>query len=691
MRSFNRFDNLFFTCILFCGTVFSSCSNNTDAMRTSAEMKIRSKWVKEHLLNAEPQLPFSFLYDGETSSELLKSWQKRTETNKLDNDRTQYTHIWKDNETGLEVRCVSVEYSDFPTVEWTLYFRNTGAINTPILQNIQPLNTLLNRGGSGEFTLHHTIGDGGNNIYKPDPIQLAPGTEKRYSPDGGRPCSGEFPYFNVEWNGGGTIIAIGWPGQWKATFENKQPNGLLVTAGQELTHFKLLPGEEVRSPLIVTQFWTGDQVRSQNLWRRWMISHNLPRIGDKPVAPQMNVCNGNQYNLFGITEENQRAWIDRYNEEGIKFDFWWCDLGWFSTNTNTYVFNALYDPDTARFPKGLKPLSEYLHKNNVKLIAWFEPEHYYPGTGNWICDNHPDWLLKAPPGHEKEINQGLQVGNRVILNMGNPDALKWVVNNVDRVIREQGIDLYRHDFNIEPLIYWRENDTPDRQGITEIKYVTGFLKYYDELLTRHTGLIIDNCASGGRRNDIETLRRSVPLLRSDTWGEPVGQQCQTYGLTSWIPYWGTGIIYSDPKDLAYIFRSQMGPSFTSCWELTPDANYDLHRKLLFQWESVRDHILCSDFYPLTPYSSAKDTWMAWQFDSPEQGDGIIQAFRRDSCGEPTMTVRLNRLNPKAQYEVTNFDKEGSVKVSGRELIEKGLIIEINNKPGSALITYKLCK
>jgi len=62
------------------------------------------------------------------------------------------------------------------------------------------------------------------------------------------------------------------------------------------------------------------------------------------------------------------------------------------------------------------------------------------------------------------------------------------------VIREQGIDYYRHDFNVEPLIFWRANDAPDRQGVTEIKYVTGFLAFYDELLRRNPAMLIDNCA-----------------------------------------------------------------------------------------------------------------------------------------------------------------------------------------------------
>jgi alpha-galactosidase len=275
-----------------------------------------------------------------------------------------------------------------------------------------------------------------------------------------------------------------------------------------------------------------------------------------------------------------------------------------------------------------------------------------------------------------------------VVNLGNPDTLKWTIENVDRVLRQQGIDYYRHDFNIEPLIFWRNNDAADRQGITEIKYVTGFLAFYDELLRRHPGMLIDNCASGGRRNDVETLRRSVPLLRSDTWGEPVGQQCQTYGLANWVPFWGTGIVYSEPKDLAYVFRSQMGPSYTSCWDVTPKGNYDLHRKLLAQWRSVRAHILYGDYYPLTPYSAANDVWMAWQFDRPEKGEGVVQAFRRGGNPSESMRVKLRGLEADGVYTVTNLDTAATSEVTGRELMEKGLAVVIKEQPGSAVITYE---
>jgi len=121
-------------------------------------------------------------------------------------------------------------------------------------------------------------------------------------------------------------------------------------------------------------------------------------------------------------------------------------------------------------------------------------------------------------------------------------------------IREFGMDVYRNDFNIDPLDFWRSADAPDRQGITEIRYVEGHYALWDELRARHPGLWIDNCASGGRRIDLETLMRSVPLWRSDTGcapGHADWDQVQTIGLNQYLPLL-TSCAW-EPK--AYILRS----------------------------------------------------------------------------------------------------------------------------------------
>ena len=259
---------------------------------TPEEMALAKEWTQTHLGPEAKVLPFSFSYNSAIPQD-IKNWKREQTSKKLDKDRTQTTITWTDAKTALEVRCVVVDYNDFPTVEWTLYFKNTGVTDSPFLDNIRALDTTLNRdpGQRGQFLLHHHRGSQATRAdYMPleSPLPIL-GLERISASVGdGRPSDSDWPYFNLEWNGGkeGMIIVVGWPGQWSTEWKADVTTGLRVTAGQETTHFKLHPGEEIRTPLIVLQRWKGgDWYNAQNLWRRWMIKHNLPRPGGKLPDP----------------------------------------------------------------------------------------------------------------------------------------------------------------------------------------------------------------------------------------------------------------------------------------------------------------------------------------------------------------------------------------------------------------------
>ncbi|MCL5095939.1 MAG: alpha-galactosidase, partial [Candidatus Omnitrophica bacterium] len=144
-------------------------------------------------------------------------------------------------------------------------------------------------------------------------------------------------------------------------------------------------------------------------------------------------------------------------------------------------------------------------------------------------------------------------------------------------------------------------------------YVQGFLAFWDELLRRHPKMYIDTCASGGKRLDLETLRRSVPLLRSD-WAvlkfDPngdIGQQCQTYGLSCWIPYNGTGAPCTD----LYTLRSSYCAAYRMGYDaLDPNRKTKLFLHGAGEIRKIQPYLL-RNFYPLTPYSRATNSWIAW--------------------------------------------------------------------------------
>ena len=237
------------------------------AAPNAAEMAEARRWTATHLEIAPEtksvQPVFSFSYDGKPAAELLKTWELTRASRKLDDQRMQRTLTWTDPKTGLEVRCTSVEYSDFPVVEWTVYLRNTGKNDTPLVESIQALNDRWDRSDGGEFVLRGIRGDDCTpHSYEPYEHVLGPNVKKTFAPSGGRPTDTAFPYYNLSMPGGGLIVVVGWPGQWASSFARDAAKGLRITAGQELTHLCLKPGEEIRTPLVALLFWRGtDAVR----------------------------------------------------------------------------------------------------------------------------------------------------------------------------------------------------------------------------------------------------------------------------------------------------------------------------------------------------------------------------------------------------------------------------------------------
>lgn len=618
----------------------------------------------------EPIPPFSFMYGGQPFVDLAGAWKVERQVTELDENRWRYLLSWTDPATGLVARAEAIAYTDFPTVEWTLYLKNTGAADTPMIQDVQALDIRMERGDRGEFVLHHFIGSPCQvNDYEPLETTLSQNLAKKIGGAGGRATSSDMCYFNVESTcGDGLIIALGWPGQWAAEFIRDEGKTLRIRAGQELTHFILHPGEEVRTPLVALQFWKGGWINAQNIWRRWMIAHNLPRPGGKELKPFVTADTSAQYGeMIGADEENQKYFIDRYIEENLHIDYWWMDAGWYPCD-GSWPKTGTWEVDTARFPRGLRAVSDHAHERGIDIIVWFEPERVAPNT--WLSDTHPEWILGGKDGG--------------LLDLGNPEALDWLINHVDKILNEQGIDLYRQDFNMDPLKFWRDRDAPDRQGITENKHVVGLFRYWDELQRRHPNLLIDTCASGGRRNDLETLRRAVPLWRTDFPFNPTETQCHTYGISFWIPLSGTGVKVIDDYD----FRSNAAPEFTCHWDLRDKSlDYDLLRRQLADWQGYAPNFM-GDYYPLTPYSTDSGVWMAWQFDRPEAGEGMVQVFRRENSIYDAASLPLHGLDPKGQYTFLNIDETTFVTLSGSEAMEQGLRVTPPKRRCALVYLYK---
>lgn len=655
----------------------------------AAEMARASAWAAARLGGEKPasvnpesgpsveaQPPFSFTYGGKPSAEILPAWKREIRQRTIDANRRETVQTYTDPATGLEVRCVGVEYLDFPTVEWTVYLRNGASVKTPLIEDLQAADFGIHNASGGEYLLHHSVGSPCQpNDFQPLETVLAPGAEKLIAAKNGRPTSSDMCYFNLAWKDGGVIAAAGWPGQWAASFRRDQAAGLRFRLGQEKTHFALDPGEEARTPLVVLQFWQGDWLRSQNIWRRWMIAHNMPRPGGRPLGARFDACSGN----LRPTAAEETALIDGFVRERIRLDAWILDAGWYPNKEWWDV--GTWTPDPVRFPKGMREVAARAHAAGMKFVLWFEPERVT--LDSWLAKSHPEWLLPRPAEGTGSPVKLSDEGSR-LLDLGDARARTWLVDYLDAMFKADGIDVLRTDFNFGPLPYWTASDAPDRQGLTENHYVTGLLAYWDELLRRDPDRWIDTCASGGRRIDLETLRRAAPLLRSDYTSSAAAHQAHTFGLSLWVPWYGSGAGIED----AYMLRSTICPA----WRIGHDMrrtgdDYDRVRREVANFRSLADFLL-GDYYPLSPYSQAEDVWMAYQFDSPERGGGAVLAYRRGGCPDESKRFRLQGLDRTAEYDVTDLDDGRPLRMAGGDLMDAGVPIRIPVKPGAAELIYR---
>ena len=188
-----------------CVVVLAGMAAAALAQATPAEMQARDQWVAARFSGEAASLPISFTLGGVPSATVLKTWKVERAERKLDENRTEIVLTASDPAGGLGVRCVAVRYRDYPAIEWTPYFKNTGREDTPIIADIRALDATFERAAPGGFELDHAKGSTTEpNSYEPRTTQLGKGQRSlRLATSGGRSSHSTMPYWKLSWGGAG--------------------------------------------------------------------------------------------------------------------------------------------------------------------------------------------------------------------------------------------------------------------------------------------------------------------------------------------------------------------------------------------------------------------------------------------------------------------------------------------------------
>lgn len=659
-----------------------------NAKVTDAEMKKAEDFLTKYILEADKNGSAFDVTIGDTLfSEDIANWEKTVSESDFENGKRTQIDYRKD---GILISVIADKYTGYPVIEWTVYITNEGSANTPQITELDALKYLFGENATGDF--RYTFFEGShesNDSFRASTKVLEVGKGKTVNGTGGKPSVTWSPYTNLQWESEtaswgkeGVFISNGWPGQWVTKAERNE-NGVEIIAKQESLNTYLAPGESIRSPLITLLFWEKDLMRSQNIWRDWVYNVAMVQPGGEPIKDMVHGNTAQDTNLvLSATTENQIAAIEKWMELGLDIDAWQMDAGWYDRpfDSASWVDTGSWTPSAERFNGTLKPISDKLHEYNIKLILWYEPERMVTGSEWQQQFKDTDYIMNEP---------GWQC-----FNLSNDEAAQWLTDYMIKSIRDNGVDVYRQDCNInQPSLkmFWESIEEEGKKGYTENQYVKNYLKYFDSIV-EETGSYIDNCASGGKRLDLESTKRAVALWRDDSCYDATLTQCQSWGINFFMPYSGQGSLDQGAGTMIYTSRSNMMPYTGLPWKLSliNDSNIEMHKQVIAEHKQYA-HYLTQQYYPLTPFAEEETVWMAWQYNDASDSTGIVQVFKRTESTQREAVYYLNGLEAETTYKVTDIDTGDSVEMTGKALMCDGIKITLQQDFAAEIFYYEPVK
>lgn len=654
-------------------------------------------------LESAENFPISFVY-ADKGYNGLAGFKRTDYEEKIEDKKKSVSIGYMHPDNKLLVSIDAAFYEGYNAYEWTVYFTNVGDENTDVLSDLWGADLTF---GGQNACLKTNVGDYGGHFtpyekeITSDELEIVAST--------GRSTEEHMPYFNIETDDGGAMIALGWSGTWTARFVGEEDGTHFYAKGTNNLSTYLKPGETVRTPLMAfVRYYERNEDTATNAYRHWYIDCVMPRDSwdsDEPLSASINLSfvsdTGSGWYTGGSEFENSKTWrksLNTVKKYGLKFDYHWFDAGWYYSPSGSSLPDSWFSVgswalDRSKWPSDsfkqyTTAMKEELGVKGTTL--WFEVERFN-GTFADLQKNYgvpSSWYIPA------------QDGNYLVWH-GDPDAVDWLFEQITKTMDEAGIYIYREDHNFAPAAAFLAGDAlqgENRNGITENLHFQGKYKLWERILQwqKETGRasFIEMQSAGGNRQDLALLKYSVSFFRSDSdiTLNPVAAVSKINALNKWIPY--GGVLFGKLSDSdstndrnKYLWRASYSSQLcvplqfrnltSETWELLEEgiAEYERYKEFVF-----------ADFYELTDPKGLYDTdkWVSRMYFDSDTDRGVLETFCFDDCTEGHYTVKLRGLDPKKWYTLEDPDGiNGTSLVSGEELMN-GYTIYLSPKSSSIL-------
>ncbi|MEU1618413.1 alpha-galactosidase [Streptomyces sp. NPDC005722] len=296
--------------------------------------------------------------------------------------------------------------------------------------------------------------------------------------------------------------ALAWSGSWRITAQRTHDGraGFTGGAGHDGTGLPLAPGEEFSTPVFAAVFTDGGFGAASRAWHAHTLAHVLPH--PREIAPVL--YNSWEATGFDVDEAGQAALAARAAALGV--ELYVVDDGWFGARRDDRAGLGDWTPAADRFPRGLAPLADEVHRLGMRFGLWVEPEMVNPDSD--LYRTHPDWVLHVPGRTRTELR------NQLVLNFARRDVADWAYGWLTRLVAGNGVDFLKWDMNRA----FSEAGWPGREDGADrlwTGYVHNLYGVIDRLRADHPRLRIESCSGGGGRVDLGILSRTDQAWPSD--------------------------------------------------------------------------------------------------------------------------------------------------------------------------------
>ena len=223
------------------------------------------------------------------------------------------------------------------------------------------------------------------------------------------------------------------------------------------------------------------------------------------VEPSV-VFNDYMNTIYGDpTTEKELPLIEAAGKAGI--EIFVIDCGWYDDTGNWWPSVGEWMPSKTRFlgEKGIVEVIDAIKDAGMIPGIWIEPEVI--GVKSPMAQKLPDSAFFQRHG-KRVVEQ-----ERYLLDLRDPAARRHLDSVIDRFVGEYGIGYFKFDYNVSPGA--GTDYDADAPGAGLLGHNRAYSDWIDGLRERYPDVILENCSSGGMREDFAQTSRFQVQSTSD--------------------------------------------------------------------------------------------------------------------------------------------------------------------------------